>query len=148
MKKLFSYIGLALMLLLMTGVLTAAAPAPNVTFTLVSGLPETMHVGETYTVVIDVVSDIPFNGVQAMPDPQYPGKGVVPVKGGDHAVAEYAEAGYTEAGYTATVEVTFMAKTDTSKMPKGKDVMAVVVGVRYKGGVVVGEIFNFYVSVP
>lgn len=138
MKKLFSYIGLALMMVLMTGVLTAAAPAPNVTFNLVQGLPTTMNVGESYTVIVEVTSDVPFNAVQAMPDPQYPGKGVVPVKGGDHAGA----------GTSATVEVTFMAKTDTSKMPDGKDVMAVVVGVRYKGGVVLGEIFPFEVSVP
>ena len=138
MKKLFSYIGLALMMVLMTGVLTAAAPAPNVTFELVSGLPATMNVGDTYTVVVNVTSDVPFNAVQAMPDPQYPGKGVVPVKGGDHAGA----------GTSATVEVTFTAKTDTSKMPDGKDVMAVVVGVRYKGGVVVGEVFPFEVRVP
>jgi len=138
MKKLFSYIGLALMMVLMTGVLTAAAPAPNVTFNLVQGLPATMNVGDTYTVIVEVNSDVPFNAVQAMPDPQYPGKGVVPVKGGDHAAA----------GTSATVEVTFTAKTDTSKMPDGKDVMAVVVGVRYKGGVVVGEVFPFEVSVP
>ena len=138
MKKLLSYIGLALVMVLMTGVLTAAAPAPNVTFELVSGLPTTMNVGDTYTVVVNVTSDVPFNAVQAMPDPQYPGKGVVPVNGGDHAGA----------GTTATVEVTFTAKTDTSKMPDGKDVMAVVVGVRYKGGVVVGEVFPFEVSVP
>lgn len=138
MKKLLSYVGLALMMVLMTGVLTAAAPAPNVEIELVSGLPETMNIGESYTVVVNVTSDVPFNAVQAMPDPQYPGKGVVPVKGGDHAGA----------GTSATVEVTFTAKTDTSKMPDGVDVMAVVVGIRYKGGVVVGEVFPFYVSVP
>lgn len=138
MKKLFSYAGLALMMVLMTGVLTAAAPAPNVTFNLVQGLPSTMNVGDMYTVVVEVTSDVPFNVVQAMPDVQYPGKGVVHVQGGDHAGA----------GTSATVEVSFMAKTDTSKMPDGKDVLAVVVGVRYKGGVVVGEVFPFEVSVP
>ena len=137
MKKFFSYFGLAILLVLMTGVLTAAAPAPKVTFTLVSGLPETMKIGESYTVVVNVVSDVPFNAVQAMPDPQYPGKGVVPVKGGDHAGA----------GTSATVKVMFTAKTDTTKMPEGKDVMAVVVGVRYKGGVVVGQYFPFEVTV-
>jgi hypothetical protein len=138
MKKVFAYIGLALLMVLMTGVLTAAAPAPNVTFNLVQGLPSTMNVGDTYTVVVEVTSDVPFNLVQAMPDPHYPGKGVVPVKGGDHVGA----------GTSATVEVTFMAKTDTSKMPDGKDLMAVVVGVRYQGGLVVGEFFPFEVSVP
>ena len=137
MKRLFSYFGLALLMVLMTGVLTAAAPAPNVTFTLVQGLPETMHVGDTYTVVVNVTSDLPFNSVQSMPDPQYPGKGVVPVQGGDHAGA----------GTSATVEVTFTAKSLPSKLPDGKDIMSVVVGVRYKGGVVASEVFPFEVTI-
>ena len=138
MKKLLSYMGLALMMVLMTGVITAAAPAPNVTFNLVQGLPATMNIGETYTVIVEVTSDVPFNAVQAMPDLQYPGKGVVHVRGGDHAGA----------GTFATVEVTFTAKTDTSKMPDGMDIVAVVVGARYKGGAVFGEVFSFDVSVP
>jgi hypothetical protein len=136
--------GLALMMVLMTGVLTAAVPAPNVTFEVLSGeFPETMQVGDTHTFILKVTSDIPFNGVQAMPDLQYPGKGVVHVQGGDHARGECSE---TEC--TATVELTFTAKTDTSKMPDGKDLGTVVVGVRYKGGVVVGQFYPFEVSVP
>jgi len=136
MKKIFSYFVLALMMVLMTGVLTAAAPAPTVT--LVQGLPSTMNVGETYTVIVNVESDVPFTAVQAMPDLQYPGKGVVAVKGGDRAGA----------GTSATVEITFLAKSDTSKMPDNKDVLSVVVGVRYKGGVVVPYEFPFTVTVP
>lgn len=138
MKKLFSYFGLALLSVLMTGVLSAASSAPDVTFNLVQGLPSTMNVGDTYTVIVEVTSDVPFNAVQAMPDLQFPGKGVVAVKGGHHAGM----------GKSATVEVTFTAKTDTSKMPDGKDKVAVVVGVRYKGGEVVGENFQFEVGVP
>lgn len=140
MKRLFPYFGLALLMVLMTGVLTAATPAsdvPEVTFTLVQGLPETMKVGETYTVEVLVESTVPFNSVQAMPDPQYPGKGIVPVKGGDHAGP----------GTSATVEVTFTAKSAPDRLPGGKDVMAVVVGVRYKGGVVVGQVFPFEVTI-
>ena len=138
MKKLFSYVGLALMMVLMTGVLTAAAPAPNVTFNLVQGLPSTMNVGDTYTVVVEVSSDVPYNVLLALPDLHYPGKGVVHVQGGDHVGS----------GTSATVEVTFTAKTDTSKMPDGKDLVAVVVGARFKGGVVVYERFDFQVTVP
>ena len=138
MKKLFSYVGLALMMVLTTGVLTAAAPTPDVTINVIRGLPSTMNVGDTYTVEVEVVSDVPFISVQAMPDLQYPGKGVVAVKGGDHAGM----------GTTATVEVTFTAKTDTSKMPDGKDLVTVVVGARYKGGVVLSERFDFAVTVP
>ena len=51
MKKNFFYVGLALMMVLMTGVLSAMTPAPDVTFELVQGLPSTMNVGDTYTVV-------------------------------------------------------------------------------------------------
>lgn len=137
MKNKFSYVGLALVMVLATGVLTAAAPMPNVTFNLVEGLPTTMHVGETHTVVVEVASDTPFISVLALPDPQYPGKGVVPVKGGDHAGP----------GTSATVEVTFTAKSAPDQLPDGKDIMAVVVGVRYKGGVVIGEVFPFEVTV-
>lgn len=137
MKKSLSYIGLALLLALTTGLLTAAAPMPNVTFNLVQGLPSVMHVGDTYTVVVEVTSDVPFNIVQALPALQYPGKGVVPVQGGDHAGA----------GTSATVEVTFTAKSAPERLPGGRDVLAVVVGVRYQGGVVVVEEFPFEVTV-
>ena len=137
MKKLFSYVGLSLMMVLMTGVLTAAAPAPTVEFTLVQGLPSTMHVGDTYTVVVQVTSDVPFTSVQAMPNPHYPGKGVVPVMGGDHAGA----------GTSATVEVTFTAKSLPVKLPDSKDIMDVVVGARYQGGVLVVQYFHFEVTI-
>ena len=137
MKKYFSFLFFALVMVLATGVLTAAAPAPVVTIEVVGdGLPATMKVGESYTVVVNVTSNVPFNAVQAMPDLQYPGKGVV-AQGGDHAGG----------GTTATVAVTFTAKTDTSKMPDGKDVLDLVVGVRYKGGVVVGQAFHYEVTV-
>jgi hypothetical protein len=62
---------------------------------------------------------------------------VVPVKGGDHA----------RPGTSATVEVTFTAKSLPAKLPGSKDIMSVVVGVRYKGGVVVGKEFPFEVTI-
>ena len=138
MKKLLSYVGLALMMVLMTGVLTAAASMPKVTFELVQGLPSTMNIGETYTVVVNVVSDTPYNTVTAMPSFYYPGRGVVAVQGGDRAGG----------GTTATLEVTFTAKTDTSKMPNGEDVVYLVMGARFKNGYVASEQFTFNVTVP
>jgi len=138
MKKIFSYIGLALMMVLMTGVLTAAAPTPNVTFDLVQGLPSTMNVGGTYTVIVQVTSDTPYNTAMALPSFQYPGKGVVAVQGGDHAGG----------GTSATLEVTFTAKTDTSKMPNNEDVVYVVVGARFPSGYVASQSFMFNVLVP
>jgi hypothetical protein len=138
MKKFFSYVGLALMMVLMTGVLTAAAPTPNVTFNLVHGLPSTMNIGDTYTVVVEVASDTPYNTVMALPSFQYPGKGIVAVQGGDRAGG----------GTSAMLEVTFTAKTDTSKMPNNEDIVYVVVGARFQGGYVATQTYTFNVTVP
>jgi len=138
MKRIFSIFGLALLMILVTGVLTAAAPIPNVTFNLVQGLPSTMNIGDTYTVVVDVTSDTPYNTVVALPSFQYPGKGVVAVQGGDHAGS----------GTSATLEVTFTAKSDTLRMANNQAVVHVVVGARFQGGYVASQDFVFYVTVP
>jgi hypothetical protein len=137
-KKLFSFLGIVALMALMTGLLTAAAPMPNVQFRLVSGLPNTMKVGDTATVSVEVTSDQPFTSVQAMPDFQYAGKGVVAVQGGDRAGQ----------ASSATVNVTFKAKGPTAKMPGGFVPVSVVVGVRYGGGTVVVQTFDFEVTVP
>jgi hypothetical protein len=115
----------------------SAATIPTPTITLVSGLPSEMQVGESYTVVIDVVSDQPFIWAMALPDLQFPGKGVV-TRGGDHAAG----------GTSATLAVTFTAKSSTAEMPGGVAPVAVVVGVRYTNGYVVGQQFDFEVAVP
>jgi hypothetical protein len=73
----------------------------------------------------------------ALPDLQFPGKGVV-ARGGDYAAR----------GTTATLEVTFTAKSSTAEMPGGIAPVAVVAGVRYTIGYVVGEQFDFEVAVP
>ena len=138
MKRIFSIFGLALLMVLVTGVLTAAAPIPNVTFNLVQGLPSTMNIGDTYTVVVDVTSDTPYNTVIALPSFQYPGKGVVAVQGGDHAGS----------GTSATLEVTFTAKSDTLRMANNQAVVHMVVGARFQGGYVASQDFVFYVTVP
>ena len=135
MKRLFSALVLALFL---TGLLTAAAPYPNTTITLIDGLPAAMTIGQKYTVVVNVVSDQPFLGVQALPSFAYPGKGVVAVQGGDRAGG----------GSSARLEVTFQAKSSTAKMEGGQAVVYVVVGVRYPGGVVVSQEFPFNIAVP
>ena len=73
MKKIISMAGLVGLLLLITGLLTAAAPLPVTTFELVNGSPPptfTMNVGETVTVIVHVESNVPFLFAQALPTAQ------------------------------------------------------------------------------
>ena len=138
-KRIFSIIGLVALMVLLTGVLSAAAPMPNTTFTLVQGkVPAVMNVDDTYTVVVQVDSDQQFASAQAMADFQYAGKGVVAVKGGDRSGS----------GTSATLEVTFKAKSSTAKMPGGVVPVSVVVGVRYGGGYVAVQQYDFTIQVP
>jgi hypothetical protein len=135
MKRLFALFPL---LILMVSLLTAAAPMPKTTFSLVQGLPSHMNVGETYPVIVRVESDQPFTSVQALPSFQFPGKGVVAVRGGDRAGS----------GTSATLAVTFQAKSPTARMPGGAAPVYVVVGVRYPGGYVTVQEYPFHVVVP
>jgi hypothetical protein len=137
-KRNISMIGLLALMALMTGLLTAAAPLPVTTFTLDQGLPATMNVGDTYTVVVKVDSNQPFISAMALPSFQFPGKGVVAVQGGDRAGS----------GTSATLDVTFKAKSPTARMPDGMAPVHVVVGVRYGGGYVVVKDYIFNVTVP
>jgi hypothetical protein len=137
-KRIFSIIGLFALMVLVTGVLTAAAPLPNTTFTLLQGLPSTMSVGETGTVIVHVDSDQEFISIQALPSFQFPGKGVVAAQGGDR----------TGRGTSATLEVTFKAKGSTAAMPGGVAPVYVVLGVRYGGGYVAVQEYLFNVAVP
>lgn len=127
------------MVVLMTGVITAATPLPTVTFNLVQGLPETMNVGDTATVIVDVTSDTPFLYAMALPSEYYPGRGVTAAVG--DRVGQ---------GQTARLEVTFTAKdpTDDFANAPGYDPVSVVVGVRFAGGYVVSQRYDFIVTVP
>lgn len=139
MKRIFPKIVLMLVIVLLSSFTTAAAPLPVTTFELVSGLPEIMNVGETYTVVVQVESDQPFSSIQALPSFMFPGKGVVAVQGGDRAGS----------GTSATLEVTFKAKSSTANFPGGGVApVHVVLGVRYAGGYVAVQDYLFNVTVP
>jgi len=137
-KKFFSLLGLVALMVLMTGVLSAAAPMPVTTFALVQGLPSVMNVGDTYTVIVQVNSDLQFLSASALPDTYYPGRGVVASQGGDR----------TGRSTSATLAVTFVAKGATSKMADGVAPVSVVVGVRYAGGYVAVQQYDFLVQVP
>ena len=139
MKKIFPKIALILIIALASSFITAAAPLPVTTFELVSGLPEIMNVGETYTVVVQVESDQQFNSIQAMPSFMFPGKGVVAVQGGDRAGS----------GTSATLEITYKAKNSTADFPGGGFApVHAVIGVRYAGGYVAVQDYLFNVTVP
>jgi len=134
MKRLFYVLCFTV---LMVSLLTGAAPTPNTTFALLQGLPSTMSVGETQTVIVQVNSDQEFIFVQALPSFQFPGKGVVAVQGGDHAGR----------GTSATLELTFKAKDSTAQFPGGLATVYAVVGVRYPGGYVAVQEYVFEVTV-
>jgi hypothetical protein len=135
MKRFFSVLVLAL---LMVSFLTAAAPIPNTTFDLVQGLPVSMNIGDEATVIVQVNSDQEFISATALPSFEFAGKGVVAVQGGDRAGR----------GTSATLEMTFKAKSSTSKMPNDVAPVHVVVGVRYGGGYVAVQEYVFNVTVP
>jgi hypothetical protein len=124
--------------IIMVSFLTAAAPVPNTTFDLVQGLPESMNIGDEATVIVQVTSDQEFISVTALPSFEYAGKGVVAVQGGDRAGR----------GTSATLELTFKAKSSTSRMVNSVAPVHVVVGVRYGGGYVAVQEYVFDVTVP
>ncbi len=134
-KRLFSVLVLAL---LTVSLLTAANPVPITTFTVLHGLPETMIVGEEYTVIVQVDSDQEFQSATIRPSFFYPGKGVVALQGGDR----------TGSGKCATLQITFKAKSPTDRMTDGVAPVYVFVGARYGGGYVAVEQFTFNVKVP
>lgn len=132
-KRTLVFIGL---MVLMTGGLTASTPVPVTTFTLIQGLPEVMNVGDTATVIVQVESDQPFLFAQALPAAFFPGRGVVAAQG-DHEGQ----------GTTATLSIPFHAKTSTSGF-NSPALVSVTVGVRYAGGYVAVQRYDFAVQVP
>lgn len=115
-------------------------PAPNVTFTVLQPLPATMTVGQSYDFVVEVTSDTPYTSVTAMPTYFFPGRYVTAVQGNDRAGA----------GTSAILTITFVAKGSTSAGQAGgvPAPVSIVVGARFKGGVVVSQQFDYNITVP
>lgn len=110
---------------------------PDATIRLISGLPSIMQVGQSYTLTVQITSTEPFRSAKALPDDQYPGKGVV-----SHGGAQ------SGAGTSATLNLVFTAKSSTAGLPGGMDSVAVVAGARYPNGQTVSQRFDFSVRVP
>jgi hypothetical protein len=150
MKKIFYAFVLSLFVI---SLLTAAAPTPNTSFEIVQPTPTEllvlnnpqaptptliMNIGETITLSVQVTSDLEFLSAMVLPSFQFPGKGVVAVQGGDHQGR----------GFSTTLQITFQAKSPTTKMPDNVAPVHVVVGVRYSGGYVEAQDYLFNVRVP
>ena len=139
MKTKFAAFAFLAVVLVLATVAAAPAPppAPNVTFTVLTPLPETMTAGQTYDFVVQVTSDTPFISATALPDMYYPGR-YVAAHGASRSGADTS----------ATLTVTWTAKDSTAGLPGGVAPVAVVAGVRFQGGVVVSQRFDYNVSVP
>ncbi len=148
LKRTISLLGVVVLLALLTGVLTAAAPmqaAPNVTFTVVSAPSTVMHVGDQTTFSVEVQSSQEMLSAQMLPTFHFPGRGVMATNmGGDR----------TMGGTTATLTITLVAKNSTAGLPAegvvcengvpstgGVAPVAFMAGVRYPGGLVVSQRF-------
>ncbi|OGO39817.1 MAG: hypothetical protein A2Z03_03255 [Chloroflexi bacterium RBG_16_56_8] len=152
LKRIVSIFGLLLLSALLAGLLTAAAPlpVPTTTFQLLSGLPSTMNVGETATVVVQVTSDQEFLFAQMLPTFHFPGRGLMATNMGGDRVHD---------GTSASLAITFIAKNSTADLPDeevcptaGVAPVAFYAGARYPGGYIASQRFpaqGFYcVTVP
>ena len=125
-----------------------AASAPTVTFTLLTPLPDRLAVGETAVIGVHVESSEPFLMAIALSDAYYPGRGV-------RFDGSAAQAGATSADLYLTITGT----QSTAGLPAVQDwpgdedwdagvlPLAVRVGARFPGGIVLSESFLFGVTV-
>ncbi len=95
-----------------------------------------LAVGGSHTFDITVSSDEKFVLAIALTDQFFPGRGVF-FAGSDRA---------TQAT-TADLQLTTTGKEATDFLPDGVAPVAIVVGVRYEGGIVLSERFDFVVDV-
>ena len=121
--------------------LTGAAPATAAEATITFENPPpggvlALAVGESHTFDVTVESDETFVLAIALTDQFYPGRGVF-FHGND--VATQSD--------SADLELTITGKEATDFLPDGVAPVAIVVGVRYKGGVVLSQRFDFVVRV-
>jgi hypothetical protein len=125
-----------------------AAEVPTVTFTLLTELPDQLAVGETAVIGVRVESSEPFLMAIALSDAYYPGRGV---RFDGSAAAPRAT--------SADLYLTITGTGSTADLPAVQDwpadedwdagvlPLAVRVGARFPGGVVIGETFLFGTTV-
>ena len=152
MKKALGTVGIVVAIALLTCMASSAA-AGSATITLLNDPGDLLEldVGETRTFRIKVASDTPFILAMAVPDVYYPGRAII-FRGNDIAHRDdSARLHLTMTGKGSTADfaqVCGWPDPETECWPEGTVPVSIVVGARYKGGVVVSERFNFAVVVP
>ncbi len=153
MKKLLAVSSVfVLVALLVCALGVQAQEVPDVRFKLIKKPPGgtlILPVGETHTFEIQITSSEPFNLAMVMVDEYYPGRSVFSTK--DQA----------NGGTEATLYVTLTGKSSTADLwavedwpdtgicwPDGVAPISLATGVRFAGGGVAAERFNFAVVVP
>lgn len=124
MKRLLAAFALLIVIVLGAFAVPSAAQAANTTITLLNPPANgELHlaVGESYTLVFEIVSDTPYQSAMAIGDIYYPGRGVT-LQGVDR----------TGAGTSATLTYTITGKAGgTSQFPGGFNPATVNVAVRF-----------------
>jgi hypothetical protein len=137
-KKSNLFIG-SILLFLFLVVAVAPTQAASATIVLTNPPPNgvlELAVGESYTFEVEVTSDEEFIWAMALRDVEFPGRGIY---FNDHDIVHHDT--------SATLYLTVTGKNPTDDLPNGMNQAAVVVGVRYQGGVMVFERFDFGVAV-
>lgn len=128
-----------LMAMAMTAIVAAPANSAVATITFENPPPGgvlELAVGESHTFHVAVESDETFVLAIALTDQFFPGRGVF-----------FAGSDRETQSTTAELELTITGKEATDFLPDGVAPAAIVVGVRYSGGVVVSARFDFVVRV-
>ena len=149
MKTALGKISIVALAIVLACAASLAIAQPVVTFKLLTRLPTQLAVGESYTIQVRVTSHEPFLIAMAMSDEYYPGRGIF--FAGIDMVTQATEAilRLEVTGKNSTADLPAVQDWPTTEdWPAGVAPASVVVGVRYEGGQVVSQRFNFVVEVP
>ena len=139
---------LALGLVALAGLPAHATTAHTVTFTLLTPLPTELAVGETAEIRVRVESSEPFAMAIALSDAYYPGRGVRFDGSAARPNATSADLYLTVTGTSSTADLRAVQDWPGDEdWPAGAAPLAVRVGARFPGGVVISETFLFSVAV-
>ena len=125
-----------------------AAPAPTVTFSLLTPLPTHLAVGETAVIGVHVESSEQFVMAIALSDAFYPGRGALFDGSSAATQATTADLYLTITGRESTTDLPAVQDWPGDEdWPAGVAPLAVRAGARFAGGGLVGTSFVFAVTV-